>query len=386
MHADDLLRPWLEPLLAEVEGLAPVDSHTHIGSNDPDGFRSSPGQLAASLEQIDARAFVFPMHEPGGYPPANDAVIAAAAESRGRMIPFCRVDPARAPVAEAERSLAAGARGVKLHPRAEGFRLSDAPVAELIALSAEHAAPVIVHAGRGIPALGRDALDLTERYPAARLILAHAGISDLGWIWRHLDGRPNLFFDTTWWNPADLLALFALVPPAQILYGSDSPYGTPLAAAVMTLRCALQAGLDAEQVRAVMGAQAERLVTGREALALGPAPGTGRVGSDVLLERVFVQLSMAGGRLLHGEDAEQELGLARLACDVGEDAPQAPVCRSIVALLDRAVGQSACDSSSPQAPDAQLIVTATCLAKTPAVALPPDPEPVEVGAYSTNPS
>ena len=32
------------------------------------------------MEQIGARAFVFPMHEPEGYPPANDMVIEAATE------------------------------------------------------------------------------------------------------------------------------------------------------------------------------------------------------------------------------------------------------------------------------------------------------------------
>jgi predicted TIM-barrel fold metal-dependent hydrolase len=38
--------------------------------------------------------------------------------------------------------------------------------------------------------------------------------------------QPNLFFDTAWMVPADLLALFALVPPGRILYGSDAPYMT----------------------------------------------------------------------------------------------------------------------------------------------------------------
>ena len=35
------------------------------------------------LGRADARgAFVFPMHEPDGYPPANDMVIEAAARGR----------------------------------------------------------------------------------------------------------------------------------------------------------------------------------------------------------------------------------------------------------------------------------------------------------------
>ena len=51
-----------------------------------------------------------------------------------------------------------------------------------MALAHERRAPVLFHAGRGIPHLGEAVVDLARRYPGARLILAHAGISDLGWI------------------------------------------------------------------------------------------------------------------------------------------------------------------------------------------------------------
>ena len=88
-----------------------------------------------------------------------------------------------------------------------------------------------------------------------RLILAHAGISDLAWIWREAPDHPNLFFDTSWWSPSDVQALFALVPPGQILMASDAPYGSPAWAAVMAARNALQVGLDAEQTRGVRGAR-----------------------------------------------------------------------------------------------------------------------------------
>ena len=364
-----------------------LDVHTHIGASDPDGFRSSPSALLDALERAAARAVVFPMHEPDGYPAANDRVIESATESGGRLIPFCRVDPANGAAREAERALGAGARGIKLHPRAEGFVLSDARVAEIVALAAERRVPTIVHAGRGIPALGRDALELAERFSSANLILAHAGISDLAWIWRHVAGLPNLLFDTTWWNPVDLLALFALVPPGQIVYGSDAPYGTPVQAAILTLRCALQSGLAGEQIRAVMGEQATRLLDGEPPLDLGPPPGPARLDADLLLERAFVQLSMASARLLHGESATQELALARLACEVGEGAPQAAVCRSILALLDRAEHDPGDrDARRPQAPGTHLLVTATGVAKTPAVALPADPEPVNVGRREPGPA
>ena len=85
--------------------------------------------------------------------------------------------------------------------------------------------PILIHAGRGIPALGRDTLELAQRYPGAKFILAHAAVSDLAWLWRLMPENPNLFIDTSWWNPADFVALFSLVPPGQLLWASDNPYG-----------------------------------------------------------------------------------------------------------------------------------------------------------------
>src|SRR6266511_13059 len=131
MFSDALILPWLERLREDLPGLSPFDAHTHIGVSDPDGFRCTPEQLTESLELAGARAVVFPMHEPEGYPPANDRVIAEAAASGGRLVAFCRLDPAAGPLAEAERALAAGARGIKLHPRAEGFALDDPALGEV---------------------------------------------------------------------------------------------------------------------------------------------------------------------------------------------------------------------------------------------------------------
>ena len=67
-------------------------------------------------------------------------------------------------------------------------------------------------AGRGIPALGLHAVGLAERFPGARLILAHAAICDLSWIWRVAPDYPNLLFDSAWWLPSDMLTLFSLIP------------------------------------------------------------------------------------------------------------------------------------------------------------------------------
>jgi uncharacterized protein len=379
--SDTLILPWLERVRQEVPDVALFDVHTHIGANDPDGFSSTAGDLVGALERSDARGVVFPMHEPEGYPWANDMVIEEAAQSGGHLVPFCRLDPRADPVAEAERSLAAGARGLKLHPRAERFTLDEPGVEELFALAGERRLCVIIHAGRGIPALGRHAVGLCERHPDARVILAHAGICDLAWIWQAAADLPNLYFDTSWWSPSDLLALLALVPPAQVLLGSDAPYGTPALGANNTLRYALQAGLSPEAARSVAGGQLERLLEGAEPLDLGPAPGTGTIAPDPLLDRVYTFLVSAIGQMFNGIVATEALALAGLACEVGDDAPQAAVCRSILALLEEHAQWTDDGPGRPSrlAPGIHLIVLAAVVARTPDVPLPPDPVPVDVG-------
>ena len=364
--------PWLDRVRESVPDIEPLDAHTHIGFNDPDEFSCSGEQLTRALEQIGARAFVFPMHEPNGYSAANEMVIEEAEGSDGRLFPFARLDPHGDPLSELERALERGARGIKLHPRAEQFTLDHPALEPVFALADERRLPVMVHAGRGIPALGRHSLELTGRHPGMRLIMAHAGISDLAWIWREAPDHPNLFFDTSWWSPSDVHALLALVPPGQILMASDAPYGSPTWAAVMAARNALQAGLDAEQTRAVLGGQALRLVNGDEPLDLGPPPGIEHLPRDPLLDRVYSFLMSAIGQMFQGVEPAETLALVRLACDVGDDAPQAPICRWVLELLDQRERYSPEGDGRPTrfAPGLHFAVGALGIVRTPDVPVP----------------
>jgi len=355
------------------------DAHTHLGQNDPDEYRSSLSELTESLAAAGARATVFPMHEPGGYPPANDAVIDDSERSGGTLVPFCRLDPANDPLAEAERCLERGAVGIKLHPRAEGFALDIPALEPVFALADERRLPVLVHAGRGIPALGSHAVAVCDRHPGLRLILAHAGICDLAWIWRAARDLPNLFFDTAWWSPSDLLALFALVPPGHILFASDAPYATPSFAAYMNLRYARQAGLSPGQIELVFAGQLERILAGEEPLDGGEPPGTARLDHDPLLERAYAFLLASIGQMFRGVEPTETLALAELACKVHDDSPQAETCAAVLRLLEMRENAPP-ENRPPQfAPGLSYVIAAAGLARTPDVAMPsaggaqPDP-------------
>ena len=80
MYDDELIRPYYEHSVGVLD-VSLFDIHTHTGGNDPDGFRCTADTLVRELAAVGSRAVVMPMHEPAGYPPANDRVLAECESS-----------------------------------------------------------------------------------------------------------------------------------------------------------------------------------------------------------------------------------------------------------------------------------------------------------------
>jgi hypothetical protein len=370
MYSDELLRPWYERLRAGLD-VEIFDCHAHVGINDPSGFSATLEQLLTSLELIDGRAAVFPLKEPSGYREPNLRLIEAAQDTGGRLVAFARLDPADAPVERAQEAVAAGARGLKLHPEGEEFDLADDRLREIWALADQERLPVVLHAGPELDSVGETVLHLASQYPGARLIVAHAAIVDLAWLWREAAGAPNLFFDTSWWSPTDVLALLALLPASQVLSGSDLPYCTPLSGSLSTWRCAIQLGLSDEEIRLVLGGQFARLVERQEPVHVPHEPQRELRAIDPLLERVYVYLTAALEPMQRGADPEQMLVLARHAVKVPDDDPLAPVMASISDLLDLYEEPAqALPSPNPYASGWDVIAAAGLVSRTPEAPVP----------------
>jgi predicted TIM-barrel fold metal-dependent hydrolase len=348
------------------------DAHTHIGHNDPDGRSATAEEILGSLDAAGhQRALVFAMHEPDGYRAANDAVLEASGASGGRLVPLARIAPnAEGALAEAQRCLQAGAVGFKLHPRSDAFGLPHPVVEQVVALAHERRAPVLFHAGRGIPHLGEAVVDLARRYHGARLILAHAGISDLGWIADEAAALDNLFFDTAWWNVSDQLQLYATIPPGRILYASDMPYGPGIFAAFCFLRVARAVGLGQDALRAVAGGQLARVVAGEEPADLGPPPGVHVVGERVIeAERVVTYCAVALQVAFRGQEPAEPIALARLACRTTRDGDMRALLGYVDALLEIAQENG---RAHPEIPFAMMPATllAMVIAGTPQAGIP----------------
>jgi uncharacterized protein len=371
MYADHLLRPWLEAMLAEHPRVRIFDAHTHLGENDPSGFTASLAELEGSLRACDGRAAVFPLSEPQGYEKANLRCASAAHASDGRLVAFARVTPDDRPRRLLEAALEAGAKGLKLHLSSDDFTLDDPRLDRTLALADDLRLPVVVHAGPEVVGLGAAALAVCDRYRELRLILAHCGLTDLGWIAPHVDSRPNLFFDTSWWGAAHLMALFRLVPPGRILNASDLPYSTPLSGALATLRGAHQAGLDADQIVSVAGGQLERLIAGDEPLDLGPPPPSERGSISPMLEVLTTTLVAALEPMQRGEDPGTALDVARHACNVPADSPQASTVASVARLIELYDEHHADIPRRNQfSPGRDLVLAAVIVARTPCAPVP----------------
>jgi predicted TIM-barrel fold metal-dependent hydrolase len=323
---DDVLRrsqALVESFEALVRSELPADVelfdvHTHLGT-DIDGMVGELDELIRVQERAGiSGAFVFCLDEPDRHPgfrAPNDRTLDAAARSEGRLIPFVRLDLSESPVDEAVRCLDRGARGIKLHPRAQKFLLDDERLAPIFELAADRKVPILIHGGRGLPPIADQLALLMDRYEP-QLIVAHAGIVDLAALAHHFGGRPNVFFDTSVWSALDLLDLYRLVSPEQVVYASDYPYGQQPASLLISVRTARMSGLDEDQLRAVLGGNALRIARGEPALELTAPRGVAELTTPITFARIHQYLSMATPLLWTRQaDTIGVLGLALNACD-----------------------------------------------------------------------
>jgi uncharacterized protein len=294
------------------------DAHLHLGQ-DLDGMTGDYDALAEVMGRYGiSRAFVFCLDEPDRHPSfsaANDRTLAAAARSQGRLIPFARLDLNESPLDEARRCLEAGARGIKLHPRAQRFQATDERLGPVFELACQWKVPILIHGGRGLPPIAAGLRALVDRYPETTLIIAHAGIADMTHLAQAMAGRRGVVFDTSTWSPVDLLDFHRQVPPEQIVYASDFPYGQQPSALLIAIKTARFAGFDDDQVRALLGGTAGRIADGEELPEPTRPLGAETFALPMQLARIHQYLSMATGLFWTRQpDTLGVLGLAINTC------------------------------------------------------------------------
>jgi uncharacterized protein len=200
---------------------------------------------------------------------------AAAADSR--LVPFIGLDPSILNPGELrdelEQCLAAGARGVKLHPIVQRLDPATPALWPVYELCQEAGLPVLFHSGFlgrsewNALARPRAFADILEAFPALRVVLAHLS---RGYFDEAVDlvGRfPQVAFDTgavltaadvSWrLGDAEAVALIRRLGVERVCFGSDYPWFDPAADAA---RVAALPGLGPAERTAILGGNARRLL------------------------------------------------------------------------------------------------------------------------------
>jgi uncharacterized protein len=320
-RANDLLEQYAALARAELPaGTDVIDVHTHLGE-DIDGMSGDRDELLAIQRAYGiVRSFTFCLDEPDRHPAftaANDRTLEHGAAAPGELVPFVRLDLDETPIEEARRCLDLGAGGIKLHPRAQRFLPDDPRLEPVFGLAAERRVPVLIHGGRGLPPIADSLARLLDRHCPPALIIAHAGIVDLAAMARNFAGRPGVFFDTSVWSALDLLDLYRLVPPEQVVYASDYPYGRQPNSLLLAVRTARAAGLDDRQLRAMLHDTGARIADGLDPVTPTAPRGATELSHPVTFLRIHQYLTMASAMLWmrHPADTFGVIGLALNACE-----------------------------------------------------------------------
>jgi hypothetical protein len=165
------------------------------------------------------------------------------------------------------------------------------------------------------------------------------------------------------------MALMHLVDPGRILGASDVPYSTPVSGLLLTVRCALQAGLGPEQIRRITRGRLEAVLAGEGPPAASRPPEPAPI--HPLLEQVHVTLMSGLEPLMRGEDPGMTLSTARHALKVPTGHQTAPACAAIGRLLDLYEAHTdELDGGDGRAGGWDLIQAAALIARTPTAPLP----------------
>ncbi len=326
----DLTRRQVRAWTDAAVGLLPpderrVDMHCHLGT-DSDGSSITLEQLLRQLDESSIHhALVTPLHQEAGYATENAAVREWAASTDGRLRALHRCDSrATDPAADARAGLAAGAVGLKWHPRAERFAMDDDLARDTAAVAHDAGVPILIHAGRGMPRLGEGVVELAREFTGATFVLAHAAISDFAWIVDATRDVENVVFDTSWWRPTDLAVLLASCEPGRVMFGSDPPYGTVRLGVQLTARIARACGWGDDAVAGLMGGTARRLFgLGDDAPVDVAGHAAHMPEEDPVFRRALELVSAAAHVEFSGGDSAEVFDLACLALDVARDHPRA---------------------------------------------------------------
>lgn len=157
----------------------------------------------------------------------------AAARGRREFLCFGSVHPfVRHPAAVLDRQVAAGARGIKVHPAVQLVPPDHDRCMRLYRLCAERALPVLFHCGpvdietklgRKFSQVARYERAIAET-PDCTFVLGHAGALQMPLALDFARRYPNVSVEIASQSVSALQQILDTVEPTRIMYGSDWPF------------------------------------------------------------------------------------------------------------------------------------------------------------------
>lgn len=255
-----------------------VDVHAHVSFDEHLVLADRPHgaaeyAAAARAERVEAAVLlaVAPQGEPARTRGLNDLVLEAEVDGV-TVLPFCSVHPldGDGALAELDRVVAAGARGVKLHPNMQRFDVADPAVQRVVARAGRLGLPVLFDAyAPSDPAQLYKFVELAVACQDTDIVLAHLGGPKFAemMMFHVLRTYPwwsdRLWFDLSWTVPTfsdgpyreQLLWVCRKLGTDRLLFGSDYPMVDLATAVEGTVRL----GFDADELDAVLHDNAAKL-------------------------------------------------------------------------------------------------------------------------------
>ena len=254
----------------DLAAVAAIDTHVHIEADAHGCFALDEELVSASAKYFKAGAdrtptldsvagyyrsrnmaavvFTVDAHTATGHKALSSLeIVEQAARHSDVLIPFGSVDPrdGAAAVDSLRDLVAAGARGLKLHPSLQGFSPDDPAFSRLYAAAADLRIPIVFHTGqtgigaglpggRGIKLRYSDPMlldDVAADHPDLTVIMAHPSVPWQDAAISIATHKANVYIDLSGWSPKyfppQLVRAANGLLKHKVMFGSDYPLIAP---------------------------------------------------------------------------------------------------------------------------------------------------------------
>jgi len=156
----------------------------------------------------------------------NRAMLEAAAEYSGRLIPTCTANPwyGGRGVTGVLRAIEQGARMVVFAPALQGFILGDEILHPILDAIVDMRIPVYIHTGPHSHAAPWQLVNMAERYPSLPSIMGHSGATD---YWNDVPAAAlasdNIYLEASFARPFTMANHLKQVGMNRGIMGSGAP-------------------------------------------------------------------------------------------------------------------------------------------------------------------